>query len=85
MRDRRDDIEARACMLATAMLRRMGSPLRPEDLLPRLLPALESHTWPGNVCKLENVLERVIALWGAMGSIEHEANLRAVLPELFTQ
>ena len=84
LRQRPEDVPELAGMVAASLLRRTGSKLRAEDFLPKMMPALERYSWPGNVREMENVIERVIAFYSGLGGIEDEATLPTVLPELFS-
>jgi transcriptional regulator with PAS, ATPase and Fis domain len=50
-------------------------------LSPEAMTALTSHTWPGNIRELRNVLERVFMMSAGKGPISRE-ELVAVLPKL---
>lgn len=59
LRERRSDIPK----LALYTIDRLnGSLRRPKSLSPEALSRLQSHSWPGNVRDLENVIERSIRL-----------------------
>ncbi|MFN7587453.1 MAG: sigma-54-dependent transcriptional regulator [Planctomycetota bacterium] len=58
LRDRREDVEA----LVRHFLQRFGAPARIERIAPDAMAALRSYTWPGNVRKLRNAIERASAL-----------------------
>jgi DNA-binding NtrC family response regulator len=60
LRDRREDIP----LLARHLLSRYASDMGRSDLhlLPEAIQALESHTWPGNIRELRNVIERAVLL-----------------------
>jgi two-component system nitrogen regulation response regulator NtrX len=58
--DRRDDIPALADHFFTRYAREQG--LRPPELAPEALAALQAYDWPGNVRQLRNVVERTIIL-----------------------
>jgi len=85
LRQRREDVPALAAMLARALLKRTGSSLRAADFLPQLMPALQRHSWPGNVREMENVIERVIAFYTPLGGVADPETLKFVAPELFAR
>ncbi len=58
--DRRDDIPALADHFFTRYAREQG--LRPPQLTPEALAALQAYDWPGNVRQLRNVVERTVIL-----------------------
>jgi transcriptional regulator with PAS, ATPase and Fis domain len=59
LRERRSDIP----MVALHILDRVNATLRrPKRLSPDALSRLQSHSWPGNVRDLENVIERSVRL-----------------------
>jgi DNA-binding NtrC family response regulator len=58
LRDRVEDIGLLAEHFLTLFAREMGVPKPP--LTPRALTLLESHTFPGNVRELKNVIERAV-------------------------
>ena len=58
--DRREDIPALADQFFTRSAREQG--LRPPELMPEVLAALQAYDWPGNVRQLKNVVERTIIL-----------------------
>ena len=58
--DRRDDIPAIAEHFFTRYAREQG--LKPPELAPEALAALQAYDWPGNVRQLRNVVERTIIL-----------------------
>ncbi|HSM92972.1 MAG TPA: propionate catabolism operon regulatory protein PrpR [Anaeromyxobacteraceae bacterium] len=87
IRERPGDVAAIAPELLRRALLRHKRPEALAKALSLLLPHLERHDWPGNVREMENVLERVAVLFAARGpgaAIE-EADVRAVVPELFVR
>ena len=60
LRERTDDIP----LLAEHFLRRISGELgrQPASLSPAALRRLQSHSWPGNIRELRNVLERAVLL-----------------------
>ena len=59
LRERRSDIPK----IALSVLDRVNATLKkPKRLSPEALTRLQSHTWPGNVRDLENVIERSVRL-----------------------
>jgi propionate catabolism operon transcriptional regulator len=71
--------------LLAQSLRRHRARVSMLKLLPVLLPVFIRYKWPGNVRELENVVERVTVFLGDAGMDARmgEAQLRAVVPELF--
>ena len=57
---RRDDIPALADHFFTRYAREQG--LRPPELSPEALAAMQAYDWPGNVRQLRNVVERTVIL-----------------------
>ncbi|MEO6040998.1 MAG: sigma-54 dependent transcriptional regulator [Croceibacterium sp.] len=57
---RRDDIPPLADSFFTRHAREQG--LRPPDISPEAMAALQAYDWPGNVRQLRNVVERTIIL-----------------------
>ncbi|OYW46468.1 MAG: sigma-54-dependent Fis family transcriptional regulator [Sphingomonadales bacterium 32-68-7] len=58
--DRRDDIPPLADHFFTRYAREQG--LRPPDISPEAMAALQTYDWPGNVRQLRNVVERTVIL-----------------------
>jgi DNA-binding NtrC family response regulator len=60
LRERRDDIDA----LVRYFVQQFNTKLRKgiSRIEPVCLEALKSHTWPGNIRQLENVLERMVLM-----------------------
>ncbi len=58
--ERRDDIPALAEHFFTRHAREQG--LKPPELSPEALAALQAYDWPGNVRQLRNVVERTVIL-----------------------
>ncbi|MGH9389323.1 MAG: helix-turn-helix domain-containing protein, partial [Vicinamibacteria bacterium] len=59
LRERIEDVPA----IARDITRRIGAEMdRPIELTPAALRALQSHSWPGNIRELKNVLERGVLL-----------------------
>jgi len=58
--ERRDDIPALAEHFFTRYAREQG--LRPPEVAPEALAALQAYDWPGNVRQLRNVVERTVIL-----------------------
>jgi len=69
LRERKEDIEA----LASEFVRRFSieNERAPLAISPETLAVLESYPWPGNVCELENVMERCVVM-----TDEEETTLR---------
>ena len=64
LRSRRDDIAPLTEHFLRRVAGREGKP--PRSLTLDALHLLQRHDWPGNVCELENVIERACALdWGS--------------------
>jgi two-component system nitrogen regulation response regulator NtrX len=59
LRERLQDIELLASHFAAVFSRQYG---RPVSVTPGAIQALESHTWPGNIRELRNLIERLIIL-----------------------
>ncbi|MHC4550109.1 MAG: sigma 54-interacting transcriptional regulator [Planctomycetota bacterium] len=69
LRERRGDIT----LLVTHFLRaHTPSGLKPKQITPRALNALEGYDWPGNIRELENEVKRLIAV---AGDVIHEEDL----------
>lgn len=83
LRERTGDLAELAHTLAAAVLKRTGSPLKPDDFLPAVVPHLEHYSWPGNVRELENVIERIVSYFSSLGTVDDAEVLRSVVPELF--
>src|ERR1700723_4430142 len=60
LRDRREDIPILVEFFLNKHAAQFGRP-RP-SLSPRTLRILLEHSWPGNICELENVVKKIIAL-----------------------
>jgi len=73
LRERREDIPALVAHFVEIYGRRMGKQI--EHIPPKVMSALSSHPWPGNIRELQNFIERSVIL--SMGS-----ELRAPLAEL---
>ncbi len=64
LRSRKDDIAPLAEHFLRRVSGREGRP--PRSLTLDALHVLQRHEWPGNICELENVIERACALdWGS--------------------
>ena len=85
LRARREDITALAASLLQKALERQGAARHHDRALGFVLPLLTRYAWPGNIREMENVLERVAALYGDPATTAAVAahELRAVVPELF--
>ncbi len=59
LRERRGDIPILAAHFAARMARELGLG-RPPLITPEALEALGSHSWPGNIRELKNVVERAV-------------------------
>jgi len=79
---RKEDVTELAASIAASVLRRTHSTLLLDDFLPLLIPLFERYSWPGNVREMENVIERAIAIFGAMPGIDDLNVVRGVLAEL---
>lgn len=77
LRERLDDIG----LLADAILERLSAPGSKAVLSPAAVEALRSHSFPGNVRELENILERALAF--ANDGVIEVADL-ALKPVVFT-
>ena len=85
LRERPEDVATIAASILQRGLLRQGTPGAHPQALALVAPHLVRHRWPGNVRELENVLERVAVLYAdrdASAPVQ-QAELRAVLPELF--
>jgi formate hydrogenlyase transcriptional activator len=58
LRQRKDDIPDLISHFVKVFSSRMGKPIR--LILPETIAALTSHSWPGNIRELQNVIERAI-------------------------
>ncbi|HSM92578.1 MAG TPA: propionate catabolism operon regulatory protein PrpR [Anaeromyxobacteraceae bacterium] len=85
LRERGDDLALIAEELLKRALLRHGAPEMQRRALAAIAPHLRSYAWPGNVRELENVVERLALLFAdpEAGHRPGEADLRAVVPELF--
>jgi NtrC-family two-component system response regulator AlgB len=61
LRERQEDIPMLARRFLDFFARQAGRPT--PELSPSALNALLSHSWPGNIRELRNVLERAVILW----------------------
>jgi propionate catabolism operon transcriptional regulator len=85
LRDRPNDIAPLAHALVGRSLKRLGSALTTEQVLPPLLPCLAAYAWPGNVRELENIADRIavyLLQFTDPDSISYDG-LRDDCPELF--
>ncbi len=60
LRDRREDIPLLARHFVRQLARRMG--METPHITEEVLEALRSHSWPGNIRELQNILERAMIL-----------------------
>ncbi len=81
--DRPGDVLPLIAHLLRAALQRQGAACAAEPVLQLLEPRLQAYPWPGNVRQLENVAERLSVLLADAEGPVGEAELRAVLPELY--
>jgi len=72
LRCRSTDITLLASHFAMRMAREMGKPEIPE-FSPEIMEQMHSHSWPGNIRELKNVVER--AVYKAEGGLITEINL----------
>jgi formate hydrogenlyase transcriptional activator len=60
LRERREDIPALVAHFVEVYSRRMGKQI--EDISPETMSGLVSHSWPGNIRELQNLIERSVIL-----------------------
>jgi formate hydrogenlyase transcriptional activator len=60
LRERREDIPTLVSHFVKFYSRRMGKPI--EDIPTGTMAALASHSWPGNIRELQNLIERAVIL-----------------------
>jgi DNA-binding NtrC family response regulator len=70
LRERTDDIPRLIRHFVDAKTKTLGLP--PRELAPETVDRLLAYHWPGNIRELENVIERVLVLGPASGSIGPE-------------
>jgi DNA-binding NtrC family response regulator len=81
LRDRREDIPLLVSHFTEKIATAQSKPLR--GITAPALALLESHSWPGNIRELENVIERAMVL-GSADVIDVDAlptNLREPVPQ----
>jgi len=76
LRERLDDIPALANHFAAQIIRQNG--WKEVTFAPDAIPALQAHSWPGNIRELRNVVERVLLF--AEGDVVTAETVRTALP-----
>ena len=78
LRERADDIPVLAYRLLADMAKRFGSGLA--GFTPESLRLMKAYGWPGNLREMENVIERLVLIYGAYGQIEPGFLPREICP-----
>jgi len=78
LRERADDIPVLAYHLLTDLAQRFGSGL--SGFTPESLRLMKAYRWPGNVREMENVIERLVLVYGEYSQIEPSFLPREVCP-----
>ncbi|MBJ3815991.1 propionate catabolism operon regulatory protein PrpR [Shimwellia pseudoproteus] len=85
LRERGDDISMLAWRYLTQALAALNIPLNEplHQQMSRCIPLLQRYAWPGNIRELRNITER-LALLLSSAMVKDHADLRLLVPELFT-
>ena len=78
LRERADDIPVLAYHLLTDLAQRSGSGLT--GFTPESLRLMKAYRWPGNLREMENVIERLVLVYGEYSQIEPGFLPREICP-----
>ncbi|MBO3275539.1 propionate catabolism operon regulatory protein PrpR [Pseudomonas schmalbachii] len=83
LRQRAQDIPMLVNGILGRLSRAPGMPRFETIALPRLMPYLIRHRWPGNIRELENIVERAAISAQVLEGSDRDDSLRTLFPELF--